>query len=204
MNQLKSTLQEKLGRAKVEQLESYQVGIIGAGGLGSNVAVNLVRSGFKSLLIADFDRVEAANLNRQFYFIDQVGDYKVEALAENLLRINPDLELKLHCSKVTAENIGALLANCDIIVEACDQVSSKQLVVTHFLSRDQLLVAASGLAGWGATEQIEIKELNENSYVVGDLVSEVSTANPPLAPKVNLVAAMQADLILASVMEGEI
>ena len=64
-----------------------RIGIAGAGGLGSNVAVNLVRTGVKKLKIVDFDVVDESNLNRQFYFMDQVGRPKVEALRENLLRI---------------------------------------------------------------------------------------------------------------------
>lgn len=53
-----------------------KIGIAGAGGIGSNVAANLVRSGVTSLKIVDFDRVESSNLNRQFYFSDQIGCLK--------------------------------------------------------------------------------------------------------------------------------
>ena len=59
------------------------IGIGGAGGLGSNVAVNLVRSGITDIKIADFDVIEQSNLNRQFYFRDQIGQNKVNALYEN-------------------------------------------------------------------------------------------------------------------------
>ena len=71
-------------------LGSACVGIAGAGGLGSNCAMHLVRSGIGKLVIADFDTVNESNLNRQFFFRDQVGRVKVEALRENLLRINPE------------------------------------------------------------------------------------------------------------------
>ncbi len=52
------------------------IGIVGVGGIGSNVAVNLVQSGVRRLKIIDFDRVEPSNLNRQFYFSDQIGRLK--------------------------------------------------------------------------------------------------------------------------------
>ncbi len=71
-----------------------KIGIAGAGGIGSNVAVNLVRSSASALKIVDFDRVELSNLNRQFYFHDQIGRFKVEALAENLRRIRPECHLE--------------------------------------------------------------------------------------------------------------
>ena len=70
-----------------------KIGIAGAGGLGSNVALNLVRSGIDAFRIVDFDCVEASNLNRQFYFRDQIGRPKVEALRENLQRIRPEVEV---------------------------------------------------------------------------------------------------------------
>ena len=54
-------------------MSKFRVGIAGAGGLGSNCAVALARSGVGTLVIADFDIIEAANLNRQYYFTDQIG-----------------------------------------------------------------------------------------------------------------------------------
>ena len=83
---------------KPEQLDTIQltpIGIAGLGGLGSNVACHLVRSGFSRLILADFDRVEVSNLNRQVYFPDQLGLLKTEALAENLLRIQPGLNPRI-------------------------------------------------------------------------------------------------------------
>ncbi len=71
-----------------------KIGIAGVGGIGSNVAVHLVRAGCTSLKLVDFDRVEHSNLNRQFYFIDQIGGYKVDMLRENLLRIVPEATIE--------------------------------------------------------------------------------------------------------------
>ena len=53
-----------------ERLKDFRIGIAGAGGLGSNCAMALVRSGITKLIIADFDSVDESNLNRQFYFHD--------------------------------------------------------------------------------------------------------------------------------------
>lgn len=74
-----------------ERLRLARIGIAGAGGLGSNVAQHLTRSGIGTLVVVDFDTVCATNLNRQFYFPDQVGQPKVVALQENLTRICPSL-----------------------------------------------------------------------------------------------------------------
>ena len=202
MNQFEVELEELLGADKLAKIQAVTVGIIGAGGLGSNCAFNLVRSGFQSLVIADYDSVEPSNLNRQFYFQEQVGRKKVNALKENLLAINPDLNLEMVAQEVTADNIAELFRECDIIVEACDQVSSKKLVAAEFMNSDKLLVAASGIAGWGQSDKIKIRQVNETFYLVGDGKSEVGAEQPPLAPKVNLAAAKQADVILDCVLEG--
>jgi len=97
------------------------VGIAGAGGLGSNVAAMLIRSGVGKLIIADFDTVSIPNLGRQFFFKDQAGMPKVEALRDNLLRIEPDAVLQMHCVKISPENIPLLFSTCDVVVEAFDE-----------------------------------------------------------------------------------
>ena len=75
-------------------LEKARIGIAGAGGLGSNCAMHLVRAGVRHLVVVDFDVVNESNLNRQFFFRDQLGQKKVAALKDNLLRIAPELDLQ--------------------------------------------------------------------------------------------------------------
>ena len=65
-------------------LSKFKVGIAGAGGLGSNCATALARSGVGTLVIADYDKIEECNLNRQYYFTDQIGKLKTDALKENV------------------------------------------------------------------------------------------------------------------------
>ncbi len=204
MNEFEEALTRYINRDDLKKIQSLEIGIIGAGGLGSNAAVNLVRSGFKSFIIADFDQLEASNLNRQFYFLKQIAKTKVEALKENLLLINPDLAIETISQKITKENIADIFKSCDIIIEACDEVTSKKVIVEEFMQGDKLLVSASGVAGHGNSDQVKIKKINDKFYLVGDFCSEVGDKYQPLAPKVNLVAAKQADIILNSVLEGDI
>ncbi|MBM7622479.1 sulfur carrier protein ThiS adenylyltransferase ThiF [Sporohalobacter salinus] len=203
MNQFEESLHQILGQKKLAKIQNVTVGIGGAGGLGSNCAFNLVRSGFKSLVIVDFDSIESSNLNRQFYFTEQIGTKKVHALKNNLLHINPDLELEIKDTKVTPDNINKLFKDCDIIVEAFDEVTSKKLIVEEYMNSNKLLVAATGLAGWGNSDQIKIKKVKDKFYLVGDSISEANESNPPLSPKVNITAAKEADIILNYVLEEE-
>ena len=72
-----------------KRFSSATVAICGLGGLGSNIAVALARSGIGKLLLIDFDRVDVTNLHRQQHKADQIGLYKTDALAENLSEIAP-------------------------------------------------------------------------------------------------------------------
>jgi sulfur carrier protein ThiS adenylyltransferase len=173
------------------------VGIAGAGGLGSNCAVSLVRVGLGNLIIADYDKIISTNLNRQYYFLDQVGEKKVNALKENLLRINPRLNIIAFNEILLPGNIPSLFRNCDIIVEAFDDADQKEMlietVLTHFPEKP--LVVGLGMAGWGMNEAIKVRQI-DNMYICGDEVSEIGPELPPLAPRVGIVANMQANIVL--------
>jgi sulfur carrier protein ThiS adenylyltransferase len=178
-------------------LSQKTIGIAGAGGLGSNCAASLIRSGIGKLIIADFDVVTDANLNRQFFFHDQIGERKVDALRDNLLRICPFASLQMHNIKVSPENISLLFSTCDIVVEAFDLADQKQMLIEYMLENLPHIpvVAASGLAGWGGADML--RTIRSGSlYICGDETSEVSDENPPLAPKVNIVSNLQADTVL--------
>ena len=71
------------------KLKKAKVGVAGLGGLGSNIAAMLARSGVGNLHIVDFDKVDLSNLNRQNYYINHLGRYKTEVPAEILKSINP-------------------------------------------------------------------------------------------------------------------
>jgi len=186
-------------------LSKKVVGIAGAGGLGSNCAASLVRCGVGKLVIADFDTVSEANLNRQFYFHDQIGMNKTDALRENLLRINPMALLQIHNTKVTPENISLLFSVCDIVVEAFDDAGQKQMLIEYMLdNHPQIpLVAASGMAGFGNLEQLVVLK-SDNFYICGDGSSEVSAENPPMAPRVGIVSNMEADVVIGILLDKEL
>lgn len=201
MNEFTRMLEGYFGAAGRARLAEVKVGIAGAGGLGSNCAAMLVRSGFTRLRIYDFDRVECSNLNRQFYFHDQIGRPKVEALRENLRRINPDLQPETICERITAENVSRCFADCDIVIEAFDCAEAKKMLAKAYLGTGKLYITASGLAGWGNSDNIRINKLRDSLYLVGDDVSEAGNELPPLAPRVNIAAAKEADIALTWTLE---
>jgi sulfur carrier protein ThiS adenylyltransferase len=181
----------------LEVLRQSSVGIAGAGGLGSNVAVSLARAGVGRLIIADFDVVEPSNLNRQQYFIDQVGQRKVEALRANLLKINPYSVYEIHDARITRRNAARVFAAVDVIVEAFDRAEDKEMLIEACLSRfpGRPIVAASGLAGFGGNRKLHTRKLG-NLYICGDEESQSPKGITPMAPRVALVANMQANLVV--------
>lgn len=193
-----------LTREEAERLQNVKIGIGGAGGLGSNAAMHLVRAGIGHLVIADFDTVNESNLNRQFFFCDQVGRLKTEALAENLWRINPDLRLELHSVRVTAENILPIFESCDLFIEAFDGVESKALFVHGLLPLGRPVIAASGLAGWGATNAMQVRKAGNNLYLAGDLKSGIGEELAPHSARVGIAAAQEANIALALLLGKEI
>jgi sulfur carrier protein ThiS adenylyltransferase len=186
--------------AQLARIRQTRIGIAGAGGLGSNCAVNLVRCGFEDFTIVDFDKIEPSNLNRQSFFSDQIGTAKVTALAENLRRINPALQLTMHQLRLDQGNLAEIFADCNAVVEAFDNPVCKAMVAQAFARSQKLLVCASGLAGFGDSDRITTRRIHERFYIVGDQRSEVSGDVKPYAPCVAIAAAKQADVVLSWVL----
>lgn len=197
MKEFSEMLLKYFGLEDLKKIQTKRIGIAGLGGLGSNCAHYLMRSGFVKFTLCDFDKVEPSNLNRQFYFGGQIGMRKTEALIENLSKINPTLEITLFDEKITEENAVRVFRDCDAIVEAFDNVESKRLLAEIFSRSGKFFVSASGLAGYGDLDSIKIQKMHDNFYIVGDRITEAGKDNPPLAPRVNIAAAKQADLVLA-------
>jgi sulfur carrier protein ThiS adenylyltransferase len=181
-----------------DKLQGKRVFIAGAGGLGSNVALMLARAGVGTLSIADFDTVSVSNLNRQFFFTDQVREPKVTALADNLRRAVPTIKLGLHRDKLTPENMPFLIAdNFDIICECFDNPICKAQLTEFALTQrsNTPLVTVSGLSGYGPVEDIKVQQRSANWYVIGDGTTEAETSGT-IASRVTIAAAMQAHTVI--------
>jgi sulfur carrier protein ThiS adenylyltransferase len=179
-------------------LSKFRVGIAGAGGLGSNCAVALARSGVGTLVIVDYDVIEISNLNRQYYFTSQVGLMKTVALEENIKNINPEVHVISHKKKLDRFNIAEIFSGCDIIVEAFDSSEMKEMLIETVQIRMPgiPLIVGSGLAGWGKTIEITCRKIDDSLYVCGDESTEASDNIPPIAPRVGIVANMQANVVI--------
>lgn len=179
-------------------LAEKTVGVIGLGGLGSNAAMLLLRSGVLRFVLADPDRVEPSNLNRQLFFPDQLGRPKTEALAETLLRIDPRASLTVAQERVGRDNMARLFSGVDVLIEAVDTADDKALIVE--VASETLpatpLVWAMGLAGYDSANSIETARVGEQSWLIGDLEADVRDGLPLLATRVMVAAAHEAHMAM--------
>lgn len=178
-----------------KHLSQFRVGIAGAGGLGSNCAVALARCGVGNLVICDFDSIEPDNLNRQYFFLNQAGMLKCEALKHNISLIDSNINVEIHNTRLDTENIPEIFGSCDVIIEAFDRKELKEMIIETVQKNlpGVPLIIGSGVAGWGDIESIKCRKIDDTLYVCGDESTEISDDLPPLAPKVAIVAGMQAD-----------
>jgi sulfur carrier protein ThiS adenylyltransferase len=186
-------------------VKAARVGIAGLGGLGSPVAIALARIGVGTLVLADFDVVEPSNLNRQQYFVDQLGMAKVEALTDTLRRTHPYTTLETHGVRLTPDNVPEVFAGCRVLVEAFDRADQKAMLVETALRRlpDTWVVSASGLAGYGPTASIRCHRVGERLVVVGDLEAEARPGQGLMAPRVGVAAHIQATAVLRILLGEE-
>ena len=197
-----AALEKKQGSVATAKLQAATVAVCGLGGLGSNIAISLARSGIGKLILIDFDTVDITNLHRQQYKATQVGFPKAEALLENLKEVAPYVEYEVHNEKVTAENAVRLLQGADIVCEAFDRADAKAMLVDVVLEQfpQKMLVAASGMAGFDSGNAIRTRKVTGRFYLCGDGKSDVDQDIGLSAPRVMLCAAHQALTVIRLIL----
>jgi molybdopterin/thiamine biosynthesis adenylyltransferase len=112
-----------------EKLKKARVFIAGAGGLGSSSATYLAAAGVGTLRIVDHDKVELSNLNRQvLHWPADIGQTKVGSAQSKLKQLNPELKIEAIEEKITQANVSRLVAGCDLIVDAMDNLPTRYLL----------------------------------------------------------------------------
>ena len=195
MNIFEEGLLRYLTRQQLQQIQSKKIGIGGVGGLGSNVAIILTRSGFKNFEILDLDMIDASNLNRQQYFINEIGQSKTEVMRKRLLKINPDIQIKTHTIHWEPEMADQFFQDADYIIEAFDKVEYKHAFVNFYHDKVEYLVSGIGMAGLTQKDKMQVKKIG-NIFICGDIKTDTACGHPPMAPRVTQCAAMMAEIIL--------
>lgn len=191
-------LVQRHGAQRQERFQAGRVAVCGLGGLGSNLAVALARAGVGELFLLDFDRVDMSNLNRQQYFVRQMGMEKTEALAQTLQEIAPYCHLVTRTLRVTPEDIPGLFDGMSVICEAFDRAEAKAMLCQGVLEcyPDIPLVSGVGMAGLGSANGIRTRRVMRNFYLCGDGTTESGPDTPLVSSRVAVCAAHQANMVL--------
>lgn len=119
----------EIGRRGQQLLAEASVLVIGCGGLGSPVALYLAAAGVGTLGVADDDIVSESNLNRQILYTEQdLGLAKIECATQRLKSLNRNISIIPHSQRITQENVEEIIEGYDIIIDACDNVSTRYVV----------------------------------------------------------------------------
>jgi sulfur carrier protein ThiS adenylyltransferase len=188
-----------------QKVKKSVVGIAGLGGLGSAVAIALARIGVGTLILVDFDVVEPSNLNRQQYLFHQIGMPKVDALRENISNINPYARILTYNIKLDRDNVERIFKEADVVVEAFDQADAKAMLINAVSENtpDKYIVAASGVAGYGESNEIKTVRFSSKIFIVGDQETAAQPGIGLMAPRVGIVAHHQANIVLRILLGEE-
>lgn len=194
----RAALDERFGRELRERFEGARVAVCGLGGLGSNVAIALARSGVGVLDLYDFDCVDISNLNRQQYEVSQLGMPKTEALPANLARIAPFCQVNAVNMRITEDDVPDLFADDDVVCECFDNPEAKAMLVQGVLESypGKPLVAASGMAGISTANSIRTRKVGRSLYLCGDGKSDVADGLGLVSSRVLACAAHEAHMVL--------
>lgn len=186
-----------------EKMNAARVAVAGLGGLGSQIAVMLARSGVGHLHLTDFDCVDVTNLNRQMYFVEHLGRPKTEALAELLRKINPWIDLELHQMRVTEQDIPNLYQSYPLVCEAFDKPDQKAMLVRTLLETcpETTVVSGNGMAGYADADTIHTERRFRRLYVCGDGTTDVGDGIGLMAPRVSVCAGHMANKVVQLILQ---
>jgi molybdopterin/thiamine biosynthesis adenylyltransferase len=182
------------GKPAMTVLAGASVHICGAGALGSNLAVNLVRMGFEKLCVIDRDRVEEQNIGTQVYGVDDIGGQKAELL-RNLIFREVGVEIASHAEELNERNVGKLLKNATLVVDTFDNTAARRAVYEYCRDNGIHCVHAGVNDAYG-----EIR-WNESYRVPSD--AGIDVCDYPLARTlITLVVAVTGEMLVRFITSG--
>lgn len=155
-----------VGKDNLEKIKNTTVLVVGLGGVGGYALEGLVRSGIGNVILMDYDKVDLSNLNRQIITNqNNIGKYKVEVAMERVKSINPECKIIIHNTFLDKDTINILNNyKIDYIVDACDSVQAKKLLIDYAMNNDIKLIASMGTANKMDPSKLEIIDIRKTSY----------------------------------------
>jgi molybdopterin/thiamine biosynthesis adenylyltransferase len=183
------------GKDAMPKLAAASLHICGAGAIGSNLAVNLMRSGFRKLHVIDRDRVEEHNLGTQVYSLDDVGAEKAEIL-RNLLYREIGEDISVAAEELTQKNVAKLLKGATLVVDCFDNTAARKFVFDYCKEKSIHCLHAGVNDAYGEVRW------NDSYRVPGDAGLDV--CDYPLARNlIMLVVAVTSEALVKFVLNGD-
>ena len=157
---------ELLLEEKINKLKDKTILVLGIGGVGSYTVETLIRNPIKKIIIIDADVVDITNLNRQLFTNqNNIGLKKVNELEKRIKSINPYIEIKKIDKFIDENNIQLLFEEkVDYIVDACDSIKTKEILIKECLKRKIKFISCMGTAKKLDPTKLEITDIRKTSY----------------------------------------
>jgi tRNA A37 threonylcarbamoyladenosine dehydratase len=155
-----------VGAEKMQRLKQSHVFIAGLGGVGGYAAEQLCRAGIGKLTLADCDRVQTSNLNRQIIALQStVGQFKTQVLAERLKDINPEIELELIDDFLDEKIIPEILESpFRYLVDAIDTLTPKVTLLKEAFRRQKFIVSSMGSGGKTDLSKVQVADISASHH----------------------------------------
>lgn len=179
------------------KLKQSKVLIVGMGGLGSPASLYLAAAGIGTLFLADFDRVDLTNLQRQvMYETDQLQTSKVESAKQRLLSLNPLLNIHTVTDPISEDNIGELIEKVDVVLDCTDNFLTRDLINRMCVTKKKILVSGAAIRLQGQITAFNPQQEDSPCYhcLYGEGSDEELTCSEAgiLGPVVGMIGSMQA------------
>lgn len=155
-----------VGETNYQKIKNTTVLVVGLGGVGGYAVESLVRSGIGNLILIDHDCIDITNLNRQIISLhSNISKPKVEVCKERMLSINPECDIITHKLFLDATNISLIdKYHPDYIIDACDSVPTKKLLIDYSLTHDTKLISSMGTANKLDPAKLSVLDIRKTSY----------------------------------------
>lgn len=159
-------LESLVGLDVLERIKNLNILIVGIGGVGGYTLESLVRCGVENITIIDYDKVDSSNLNRQIISnLNNIGQLKVDVARKRYTNINDKLNLKAMSIFLDKDNIDSInICQFDYVVDACDSVETKALLMEVCVSKNIKIISSMGTAKKMDATKLSITTLDKTNY----------------------------------------
>jgi len=179
------------------RLLASRVLIVGLGGLGSPSALYLAAAGVGELVLADFDRVDLSNLQRQIiHQTDGIGRLKVESARERIAAINPEVRVRTFSEPLNEDNLPGLVSSVDLVIDGCDNFTTRFAVNAACVAARKPLVSGAVIRLEGQLAVFRADVPGSGCYRClfpgGEDEAETCSETGVIAPLPGIIGSMQA------------